>query len=92
MELNDKQLKKFWDRVQKTDDCWIWWGSRDEYQEYGRFRVNGKRYQARRISWIIHNNSIPLNYVVFSKCRNYNCVNPEHLELRYRSNYESPLN
>lgn len=47
---------------------------------YGRMKKDGVTYKAHRLSWFVANKTIPVGHVIRHKCRNRNCVNPEHLE------------
>jgi len=72
---------KFWDKVNKTDDCWLWEGSKDKLG-YGRlFWMNGsKKIQlAHRVSYLLTKGFEPKN-VLDHLCRNPSCVRPDHLE------------
>jgi len=73
---------KFWERVQKTDDCWNWTGG--TAHGYGRLHVKtikGKkhRHSAHRYSYEIHVGPIPSGMHVLHTCDNPACVNPAHL-------------
>lgn len=73
---------RFWDKVQKTDDCWIWTGARkgDGYGVMGWKGSNGTP-RANRISWELHYGPIPHGQVVAHRCDNPPCVRPDHLFL-----------
>ena len=71
---------RFWSHVQKTDDCWIWTASR--VGGYGRmWLAENVRILAHRLSWLIHNGTIPVGKRVLHKCDNPPCVRPDHLFL-----------
>lgn len=70
-------INNFYDRVTKTNTCWIWNGSRLKFG-HGNLRVNGKHILAHRFSWIVANNREPENLILHT-CDNPICVNPEHL-------------
>jgi len=71
--------KKFWSKVEKTDECWLWNGVKNR-GGYGILNYEGKSTLAHRFSFLLHGGIIPENHVVRHKCRNRNCVNPDHLE------------
>ena len=80
-----KTLKaRFWEKVDKTDDCWVWISSKISSKPnrgYGRIWVNGKPELAHRISWEIANGPIPKGMQVLHRCDNPSCVRPDHLFL-----------
>jgi hypothetical protein len=72
--------ERFWSKVNKTDDCWLWMGAKD-IGGYGRFNLEKKLGWTHRISleWSL-GRPIGEGLVARHKCRNRHCVNPEHLE------------
>jgi HNH endonuclease len=71
-------LDRFFNKVQKTDSCWLWTGS-IEANGYGRFRAPNK-VSAHRFSYETFVGHISSGLVIDHLCRVRNCVNPEHLE------------
>lgn len=62
------------------DGCWPWQGLKRHVLGYGGFRINGRVYQASRVSHELYVGPIPEGYHVDHLCRNPPCVNPAHLE------------
>ena len=71
---------RFWDKVNKTDTCWLWTGNTEKIG-YGIFKLKGKALKAHRLSYAYHKNSIPAGNMVLHRCDVRNCVNPDHLFL-----------
>ena len=72
--------KNFWNKVEKSDNCWIFTGYKSE-TGYGRLNVGGCLMYAHRVSYLIHYGDIPKGMQVMHTCDNPMCVNPSHLKL-----------
>jgi len=72
--------QRFWSKVNKTDDCWLWTGYCNTFG-HGVIGMNNKLPFVHRLSWIFAGNTIPDGHVVRHKCRSKNCLNPAHLEI-----------
>lgn len=71
-------LERFWEKVEKTDSCWLWTAALSQ-DGYGLFR-DGRSQSAHR--WLYKQlvGEIPDGLQLDHLCRVRNCVNPAHLE------------
>lgn len=76
--------ERFWNKVERTTDCWLWRGG-IRPDGYGNFWLDGKTVAAHRVSYKLMVAPIPDNLEIDHLCRNRSCVNPAHLEAVPRS-------
>ena len=74
-------MKRFWDKVNKTETCWLWTASTKGKNNYGSFWDGNKSTYAHRVSWELHNGEIPNDLRVLHKCDTPECIRPDHLFL-----------
>jgi len=70
----------FWQRVDKTDSCWEWTGTKNGFG-YGIALLPGERQiRAHRYAYERLVGEIPHGLVLMHSCDNPSCVNPDHLK------------
>lgn len=75
------QEQRFWQRVTKTETCWLWTGATLRDSRYGVMRWDGKVQPAHRIAWILAGNETTDGKELDHVCHVRICVNPDHLRL-----------
>ena len=70
---------RFWNKVLKTDSCWVWNAAKSK--GYGLFYSNGKMVRSHRYLFEIINGPIPTGMQLDHKCHCRSCVNPLHLRI-----------
>lgn len=74
-------IERFKSRVQVTEACWLWTGSRLP-RGYGRFYFKGQAFYAHRLALEVFKGAkVPENMVVMHACDNPTCCNPDHLSV-----------
>lgn len=90
--FQEAQKARFWNKVVKTDGCWLWTGTIDKCG-YGSVKIAGRSRRVHRVAHEMHHGPIPDGLHVDHLCHNQDlscdknnecphrrCVNPAHLE------------
>jgi hypothetical protein len=73
--------ERFWSKVDRTGDCWLWLGSRHKFG-YGNFNpTRNKKVGAHRVAWELTFGPVPEGLWVLHSCDNSPCCRPDHLFL-----------
>ena len=75
--ITEKQINRFWNKVEKTESCWNFTGYKD-CDGYG-IAWAGKAVKAHRLSAQLAGKDMT-KPIVRHLCNNPSCVNPDHLE------------
>ena len=80
MTLPPASVVRFWAKVDKSGDCWLWTAAVDP-RGYGAFGgPNHRRVFAHRVAYELLKGPIPQGLELDHLCRQPSCVNPDHLE------------
>ena len=79
MQQAQDPQQRFWAKVNKTPDCWLWTGGKTGHG-YGVFSLHGRDVRAHRAAYEFLVGAIPSGLVIDHLCRVPACVNPEHLQ------------
>lgn len=77
---------RFWKKVRKTEQCWLWIGARQGSNKwkYGVLNLGRRGHgimRAHRLSWQIHHGPVPDGMWVLHRCDTPLCIRPDHLFL-----------
>jgi len=80
VKLKSKDPDKFWNSLDKSDDCWLWKKCKNKNQ-YGHITYGGLGYQTHRLAYTLAKGPIPKGLLVCHTCDTPACCNPDHLFL-----------
>lgn len=84
IELDDAWRARFWRRVDKSGDCWMWTGATIRgYRQVHVCQLPGRKtvtWYAHRISWHLAGKPLHAGLTIDHLCRTPLCVNPSHME------------
>lgn len=71
-------IERFWSKVDKSKDCWLWIGAKTG-AGYGTIWLDGRGRRAHRFIFKALFGDIPPDREIDHICRNRACVRPDHL-------------
>lgn len=74
-------ITRFWQRLDRSGDCWEWTGARNKKSGYGQLKYRGVGLLAHRTAYELAKGPIPDGLWVRHDCDNPPCCNPDHLRL-----------
>lgn len=77
-------LERFWEKVEKTETCWLWTGAVSP-NGYGAFWDGARQVVSHRAAYLLLVGPIADGMTVDHLCRVRSCVNPSHMEIVTRS-------
>lgn len=80
-EAESRRAIRFWQRVTKTDACWLWSGPVFGDGYGAATGLNGRVARAHRVAWRITHGPIHEGAQVLHRCDVRRCCNPDHLWL-----------
>ena len=85
MNLTERDIERFWSKVNQSDGCWSWKGSHFTMTGYAIFNKKmddgvWRPTTAHRVAYEVVVGPIPDGLVIDHLCRNRKCVNPAHME------------
>lgn len=82
--MDERDIARFWSKVDRSGDCWLWQAVRKS-TGYGTFFLteDGRQrtWRAHRLAWHLTHGPIPEGMIVRHGCDNPPCCNPAHLLL-----------
>lgn len=80
MPVRRDPIERFWEKVDRSGDCWLWTASQNAYG-YGQFAVQHNVHEpAHRFAYKLEIGPVPASLELDHLCRVRHCVNPGHLE------------
>lgn len=88
--MDDRLQQRFWDRVEKTDGCWIWQGPAANGGPRFDVRIDGRRSRlaAHVVAWELLVGPLPAGALLFRECDEEMCVRPEHRRVGSPADYD----
>jgi hypothetical protein len=72
-------VERFWEKVEKTDSCWLWTAGTFKSGGYGQHWADGKPVRAHRFAYELMVGPIPDGMVLCHHCDVPACVRPDHM-------------
>lgn len=77
-DMSDKDIARFWAKVDRSGDCWIWQAA--AARGYGQIGFHWKVVRAHRFAYALAHGECANDLEIDHMCHNRRCVNPAHLQ------------
>lgn len=83
-DFTEKDRERFWGKVDKSGECWLWTASRTHNESsgpYGCFSIKGRSERAHRIALALSGVEVVNESLVLHSCDTPLCCRPAHLSI-----------
>lgn len=79
LRMTDVQVERFWRKVRRTEQCWLWTAALDSKLQEGKVNINYHGVLAKCVAWELITGDPPPYGLHATVCANRLCVRPSHM-------------